>query len=286
MNERQIVETRLGALAVRVHGEGPVAVLWHSLFVDDSTWSRVEDDLARARRLVIITGPGHGVSPDPGRRYNMDECAEAAADVLAALGIDDPVDWVGNAWGGHVGVVFAARWPPTVISLVTLGTPIQAYTLSERLRIWILLPIVRLFGPVGSIVTGIREVLLSSTTRAQDPEAARLVVDCLRSMNRVALVNAVVSISLRRPDLTPQLAQIRCPTLFVTGSDHTGWTPEQAQAAGRLLADGATEVIPNLAYLIPLEAPDRTVQLVRNLWAQSLQRRRSDNDQRSKTQTP
>ena len=66
MNERQIVETRLGALAVRVHGEGPVAVLWHSLFVDDSTWSRVEDDLARARRLVIITGPGHGVSPDPG----------------------------------------------------------------------------------------------------------------------------------------------------------------------------------------------------------------------------
>jgi len=114
MNERQIVETRLGALAVRVHGEGPVAVLWHSLFVDDSTWSRVEDDLARARRLVIITGPGHGVSPDPGRRYNMDECAEAAADVLAALGIDDPVDWVGNAWGGHVGVVFAARWPPTV----------------------------------------------------------------------------------------------------------------------------------------------------------------------------
>jgi hypothetical protein len=66
MNERQIVETRLGALAVRVHGEGPVAVLWHSLFVDDSTWSRVEDDLARARRLVIITGPGHGVSPDQG----------------------------------------------------------------------------------------------------------------------------------------------------------------------------------------------------------------------------
>jgi pimeloyl-ACP methyl ester carboxylesterase len=159
----------------------------------------------------------------------------------------------------------AARWPQRCTSLVTLGTPIQSYTLSERLRIWILLPIVRLFGPVGSIVTGIREVLLSPTTRAQDPEAARLVVDCLRSMNRVALVNAVVSISLRRPDLTPQLAQIRCPTLFVTGSDHTGWTPEQAQAAGRLLADGATEVIPNVAYLIPLEAPDRTVQLPQSL---------------------
>jgi len=61
-------------------------------------------------------------------------------------------------------------------------------------------------------------VLLSATTCAQDPEAARLVADCLRSMNRAALVNAVVSISLRRPDLTPQLSQIRCPTLFVTAA--------------------------------------------------------------------
>jgi pimeloyl-ACP methyl ester carboxylesterase len=167
-------------------------------------------------------------------------------------------------------------------SLITLGTPIHSYTLPERLRIWILLPIVRLFGPVNAIVTGIRDVLLSPTTRAQDPEAARLVAECLRSMNRAALVNAVVSISLRRPDLTPQLSQIRCPTLFVTGSDHTGWTPEQAQTAGRRLADGIAEVIPNVAYLIPLEAPDRTVQLVRDLWAQSPQRQVSDNDQRQR----
>jgi pimeloyl-ACP methyl ester carboxylesterase len=74
--------------------------------------------------------------------------------------------------------------------------------------------------------------------------------------------------------------------LFVTGGDHTDWTPEQARAAGGLLADGATEVIPNVAYLIPLEAPDRTVQLVRDLWAQPLQPRGSDNEQHDKTQTP
>jgi pimeloyl-ACP methyl ester carboxylesterase len=215
MNERQMVDTRLGT-AVRVRGEGPVAVLWHSVFVHDRTWNTVEADLARARRLVIITGPGHRASPDPGRRYDMDECAEAAADVLAALGIDEPVDWLGNAWGGHVGVVFAARWPERCKTLITLGTPVQSYAVSERLRIWALLPVVRLLGPVGFIVTGIQEVLLSPTTRAQDPEAARLVADCLRGMNRAGLVNAVVSISLRRPDLTPRLAQIRCSSPAAT----------------------------------------------------------------------
>ena len=192
----------------------------------------------------------------------------------------EPVDWVGNAWGGHVGVVFAARWPDRCRTLVTLGTPIQSYTFSERLPIWILLPVVRLFGPVGFIGTGIRDSLLSPTTRAQDPGADALVLDCWRSMDRAALVNAVVSISLRRPDLTSRLAQIRCPTLFVTGSDHTGWTSEQAERASRMLADGATEVIPNAAYLIPLEAPDRTIKLVRDFWARHLPDAVSDMDQR------
>ena len=280
MDARQMVDTRLGSLAVRVRGEGPVAVLWHSLFVDERTWNRVEEDLGRERRLVIITGPGHGTSEDPGRRYDMDECAEAATDVLASLGVNEPVDWVGNAWGGHVGVVFAARWPDRCRTLVTLGTPIQAYTFSERLPIWILLPVVRLFGPVGFIGTGIRDSLMSPTTQAQDPEADALVLDCWHSMNRAGLINAVVSISLRRPDLTSRLAQIRCPTLFVTGSDHTGWTPEQAERAGRMLADGATEVIPNAAYLIPLEAPDRTIKLVRDFWARHLPGAVSNKDQR------
>jgi pimeloyl-ACP methyl ester carboxylesterase len=271
MDEQQMVDTRVGSLAVRVRGEGPVAVLWHSLFADDRTWNRVEEDLARERRLVIITGPGHGASSDPGRRYSMDDCATAAANVLASLGVTAPVDWVGNAWGGHVGVVFAARWPQRCSSLVTLGTPIQSYTLSERLPIWTVLPVVRLLGPVGLIGTGVRDVLLSPTTRARDPEAGRLVLDCLRGMNRAALVNAVVSISLRRPDLTSRLAGIRCPTLFVTGSDHTDWTLEQAQAASCLVAHGSAAVIPDTAYLIPLEAPDQTVQLISAFWASTSQ---------------
>ncbi len=54
------IATRVGSLAVRVRGDGRPAVLWHSLFVDERSWQRVEDELARDRRLVIITGPGHG----------------------------------------------------------------------------------------------------------------------------------------------------------------------------------------------------------------------------------
>ena len=52
--EEHRIPTVVGTLAVRVIGEGSPAVLWHSLFVDDRSWRRVEDCLARDRRLVII----------------------------------------------------------------------------------------------------------------------------------------------------------------------------------------------------------------------------------------
>ncbi|MCK6212287.1 hypothetical protein KZX45_17225 [Georgenia sp. EYE_87] len=112
MSDHRFVETPVGRLAVRTRGEGPPAVLWHSLFVDDRSWHRVEDELAAERRLILVTGPGHGRSGDPGRRYTMTQCGAAAVAVLDELGVEEPVDWVGKAWGGHVGVIVAAYLPP------------------------------------------------------------------------------------------------------------------------------------------------------------------------------
>lgn len=266
VDERHRIPTRVGSLAVQVVGEGPPAVLWHSLFVDERSWGRVEGDLGKDRRLVIITGPGHGRSGDPGHRYSLDDCATAAGEVLTALDIREPVDWVGNAWGGHVGVVFAATWPDRCRTLATFGTPIEGYGRSERLQFRSLLAVYRVVGMRGFLSSLIVDALLSPRTRADDPEAAALVLDGLRTMDRRALANAMVSISIQRQDLTPRLAAIRCPTVFVTGSDLPDWVPDVAAAKSQLLANGSVAVIPDTAYLTPLEAPSEVVRIVRDLW--------------------
>jgi pimeloyl-ACP methyl ester carboxylesterase len=169
MTEQQtMIETNVGSLAVQERGEGRPAVLWHSLFMDERSWDRVEEDLSAERPLVLITGPGHGASADPGRRYTLEECAAAAATVLDVLGISEPVDWVGNAWGGHVGVIFAATSPARCRTLVTLGTPVQAYRAWERVQTLLLLLLYRLLGPVRFIQNGVADTLLSPRTRAED----------------------------------------------------------------------------------------------------------------------
>lgn len=260
------VATQVGPLQVESIGTGPPAVLWHSLFVDSRSWHRVVDELARVRRLILITGPGHGQSGDPGRRYSMGDCARAAASVLDALGIDEPVDWVGNAWGGHVGIILAARQPRRIRTLITVGAPVHGYTLKGRLETRVLLMLYRILGPTRFLRDSITDVLLSQQTRSQDPAAVDLVRQSFTNADRAGLLNAVVSISLRRPDLAPLLPSIQAPTLFITGTEHQDWSPTLARNASRSLPQGSSAVVDNSAYLGPLEKPREFVQLVREFW--------------------
>ena len=242
MTERHTIETRVGPLAVRVVGAGPSAVLWPSLFMDERSWERLVPTLSEDRRLVVINGPGHGGSGDPGGRYSLRDCAAAAGQVLDQLEIGGAVDWVGNAWGGHVGLRFAADQPHRCRSLVTLGSPVAALTRGERRRTYPLLVVHAALGPIELVLSGVTEALLSAHTQAHDPEAVELVRDSLRHADRRMLRNAVISISLRRQDLTGVLSEIVAPTLMVTGSDHAGFTPAQAEAAADLMRNGRAAV--------------------------------------------
>lgn len=267
---QRVIDTCVGSLRVRTEGETPgrpTAVLWHSLFVDERTWDRVVPDLSKDRRLVIITGPGHGASGDPAKRYTMQDCAEAALSVLDTSGVTDPVDWVGNAWGGHVGIVVAAGRPERIRTLVTAGTPVHAYDLSGRLTTQLLVGLYRVLGPIGPLTNAVVDSLLSDETRERDEAATDLVRDCFVKADRSGMANAVVSVSLRRKDLTPLLGSVLAPTLFLTGSAHSDWTPDQMQAAAALLPLGSSGVVDGAAYLVPLEAPTEFSSRVRSFWA-------------------
>ena len=73
-------------LHVETAGSGPPAVLWHSLFVDSTTWNRLVQRLPPNRRLILIDGPGHGDNPSLRRPFTLDDCAGAAVEVLDHLG--------------------------------------------------------------------------------------------------------------------------------------------------------------------------------------------------------
>ena len=181
-----LVSTRLGRLHVGQAGSGPPAVLWHSLWVDSGSWGPLVDAFGAHRHVVTIDGPGYGRSDPIHRDFTLDECAQAAGEVLDHLGITEPVDWVGNAWGGHVGITLAVAQPHRLRSLVTIAAPVTPVSRRQRwTKTYPLALLYRMLGPNRLFTKILFDVLLGSEAIAAHPD--RAAEFALEGLHRVAL---------------------------------------------------------------------------------------------------
>src|SRR6188508_3742626 len=106
--EARTFATRVGSLNVERRGAGPSVICWPSLYCDARALDPLVRDLARDHDVIVIEGPGHGRSGPPPGPFSLDDCADAAFEILDALGIARAT-WIGAAWGGHIGVAAALR---------------------------------------------------------------------------------------------------------------------------------------------------------------------------------
>jgi pimeloyl-ACP methyl ester carboxylesterase len=132
-------------------------------------------------------------------RFTLQDCVGVALDVLDHLGIDEPVDWLGHAWGGHVGTLFVAAHPDRCRSLAAIGAPIHALSPADRRQIVLLRWLYRLAGPVPPLVNLLVDALLGPLARAEDAQGAALVADAFRRADRRGMQAAIGWLSLGRP---------------------------------------------------------------------------------------
>jgi len=256
MRELLTIPTRLGPLAVTRHGSPrPPLVLWHSLFVDGRSWDAVLPVLTERRSVFVIDGPCHGQSPGPDRRFGFDECVDAAVDVLDHLGLG-AVDWIGNAWGGHVGVSVAARHADRIESLVAITSPIDAFRGATRARFGFLIALYRMLGWRRWLLDLLVDALVAPSVGAARPEVARYVTEAVTAPGKRPMYLAMRSLMLGRPSQLPLLPSITAPTLFVATSDDPMWTPEVARREAAGLPRGTVALLEHGRHLAPVETPE------------------------------
>jgi len=259
------IDTPAGRLHVAVLGSGPPAVLWHSLLVDSSQWDRVVDELAAVRTLVLVDGPGHGRSGPPPVGAGFEQCADAAATVLDELGLAQ-ADWVGNAWGGHVGYVFAATHRRRCRSLTSIAAPVTPLPPKQRRRIRLLVAVYGLLGAAPPLRRAVVETLLAEHTRATDPEAVEIVTRAFRTGDKVGMHRVMQSMMLQRPDLSHHLPGITVPAMIVSGSEDPTFSSSRATAVAAALPTGSAVTIEGAGHLPPVERPADLARAVRVLW--------------------
>jgi len=261
------VPTRLGTLSVRRVGRGVPTVLWSSMFVDSHTWDRVLPLLlagAPGREYVLIDPPGLGLSEPLRGRTTIGEAADAGRDALQALGIVGPVDWVGNAFGGHVGYELATD-ESALRSLVAISAPTEPVPAPLRRKIALLHPILRLAGPIRPVEKAVVAAMLTDAA-AEDTGILRVVLESLARPTRAGLSFALRSFIIDRRDVTDRLAGISVPSLFVASDDRGDWSPEDAERSAAQAPHARALTIARARTLIPLEQPAALAEAIIAFW--------------------
>ncbi|WP_411088901.1 alpha/beta fold hydrolase [Streptomyces sp. 061-3] len=265
-----IVSTTLGPLHVQDAGpaDGPVALLWPSLYSDGETsWGAQLAGLhALGWRTLLVDPPGTGGSAPASRRFTMEECGDAALQVLDDAGVDRAA-FLGLSWGGIMALRVALIAPHRVTALVLSNTTARGVNFGDRLKVRLITLVIRVGVPggLGRLVVG---GMLSDYSRRHDTGFAPRFAETVNNLDTVGLALATRSVLGDRSEVIDALHRITAPTLVIAGAEDKALpqAPHSDDLADRIVG-AQLVVLPRVAHLAPRERPSEVEALIKEFLA-------------------
>jgi pimeloyl-ACP methyl ester carboxylesterase len=228
-------------------------LLLHAFPLNAKMW---EPQLTLADRGWRVIAPHYrgmdGGQGDP-PASSVEDYAADVFDLLDALHIDDAVI-AGESMGGYVAFALFRHAPAYFQGLVLVDTRSPADTpeaIEGRKK---LLAVTREKGP-NAVADEMVEKLLGPTSRRDKPQLIEKVRGLILSNSIEAIAGAITAL-MTRPDSTPLLSSIHCPTLIVVGEEDVLTPPAMSRDLQRGIAGSELAVLRNAGHLSSLEQPD------------------------------
>lgn len=265
-----LVPTVLGRIYVQDGGplHGPAALLWPSLFTDGQTsWGAQLSGLhSLGWRTLLVDPPGTGRTDAAPRVFTMEECAEAAVQILDTAEVDTAA-MIGLSWGGYVGLRVALAAPDRVSALVLSNTGARSVPFVLRLRNRLFASLIQARaipgGPSRLVVPG----LLSKHSRREDPAFAAELGATINHLDPVGLARAVRSVLVGPTSVVEFLDRVTAPTLVITGAEDQGLPPSYSTELADRIPGARLQVLQRVGHLSPREAPTAVGTLIADFLA-------------------
>lgn len=184
---------------------------------------------------------------------SVDDYAGDVIDLLDALHITDAVVG-GLSMGGYVAFALVRRAPRYVRGLILADTRSQADTpegIEGRKKMLRVLADNGDRGP-SVVIEEMLPKLLGPATRASQPQIAARVRELALSNPAEAVAGGIRAL-MTRPDSTPLLRTIHCPTLIIVGADDVLTPPAFSEELHHAIAGSELTVIPDAGHLSSIE---------------------------------
>jgi pimeloyl-ACP methyl ester carboxylesterase len=215
-----------------------------------------EPQLALAERGWRVIAPQFrgfdGGDRDP-PASSVDDFAGDVIDLLDALHIHEAVIG-GLSMGGYVALAMFRHAHRYFRGLVLADTRAEADTpegVEGRKR---MLTLAREKGP-SAVADEMVPKLLGATTGATRPDLVERVRALALANSADAIAGAVTAL-MTRPDSTPLLPSIHCPTLIVVGDEDVVTPPPLSEILHKAIAGSELSIIPRSGHLSSIERAD------------------------------
>jgi len=238
----------------RGHGGGLLGtlVLIHGFPLSARMWEGQLGLAAQGWRVIAPQLRGFDHTPSPSVASSMDDYAGDLVDLLDGLHIDQAVIG-GLSMGGYVTFALfrhAARYFRGMVLADTRAQADAPPAVEARQR---MLQAVNEHGSAAAADEMLPK-LVCDATRARRPE----VTDALRAMivgnTRETVAGAIVAL-MTRPDSTPLLPTIHCPTLILVGDQDAITPPALSEEMQRGIPGAELVVIPEAGHMSNIEQP-------------------------------
>ena len=240
-------------LAFVDRGTGPAVLLVHGFPLDHSMWNEQIDVLSAGYRVIAPDLRGFGRSGVTDGTITMEQLADDLAGLLDALQLHEPIVFCGLSMGGYVAFQFQRKYGARLRGLILCDTRAAADAPEKAAGRREAAERVLREGP-QSLVDAMMPVLFA-------PETLRNRPDVIESLRRVMLGTdrrAIAAASLGmadRPDLTPGLHAIECPTLVIAGRFDALSPPEEMREIAAAIPAARFAEIPAAGHMSPMENP-------------------------------
>lgn len=240
-------------------GTGTPFMLLHAFPLSSAMWTRDAGRFARAARVIAPDLPGFGGSPRQ-PQPSIPAMARAAADLLDALEIHEPVILAGLSMGGYVALEFMRQFPQRVKALGLFSTKAAADSPEQREGRFMFIERLRREGVEVLLQTTLPKLVGASTT-ARRPAVIAEIERHIRAADREGLMDAVRAMA-ERSDSQPVLPTIPCPTLILSGAEDALIPPKESEGMAQAIPGAQLQVIPEAGHLVNLEAPEAFQDIV------------------------
>jgi pimeloyl-ACP methyl ester carboxylesterase len=243
----------------RGNPENPAIIFIHGFPYDSSMWDSQIEFLSNDFYCIVYDVRGLGKSPVGDGQSIMDIFAEDLFSVMAQYNLKQPAV-CGFSMGGYIIMNALSKKPDAFSRVILCNTKSESDGDEARLKRNAAIMKINTESTV-SFVTGFIEATFSDSTKRNNPEIVKKMIDKASAYDPKGVKGAIIAL-MSRTDSSAVLSQLKYPALVIAGKEDNLMPVSVAQAMASNIPDCEFRVIEKAAHMAPVEASQAVNQAI------------------------